>query len=527
MLYCVSMSRSPSSTDYTAFNHAELVARLTLLEDLNQATHHENTQLHSRCALLQEQLDWFKQQLFGRSSEKRKPADISPDQGRLFNEAEAICDNTASEMVTIPAHQRKKRGRKPLSADLPRIDVIHDLPEEEKVCAYDGTPLQRIGEETSEQLDYIPAQVRVIRHVRLKYACPCCEQHIKLADKPLQLLAKSNATPSLLAHIVTAKYVDGLPLHRQEKQFTRLGIPLGRATMANWMIKLGDHIVPLINLLNDQLLDSPVVHCDETPMQVLKGGGSDKHWIWVRAAGPPGKCIVLFHHAASRGGEVPKQLLEGFKGILLTDGYEPYETVATANQLIHAGCWAHARRYFKDAQKTSGNDHGHARRALDFIGQLYRIERTLRERDATPEEKYQARQQQSAPIIAEFKDWLERLAGQVVPKSALGKAVYYSLRQWTKLTRFLDHAEIPLDNNRLENALRPFVIGRKNWLFSDTPKGAEASANLYSLVESAKANGLEPHAYLAHVFAELPKATKVEDFEALLPWQVKNIIASS
>jgi len=424
------MSYIPSGTDYKALNHAELVARLTLLEDLNQTTQAqqtqlqtENVQLREQNALLAEQLDWFKHQLFGRSSEKRKQTDISPDQGRLFNEAEVISDAQApvSETITIPAHQRNKRGRKKLPAGLPRIDVIHDLPEDEKFCAHDGTPLQRIGEETSEQLDYIP--VRVIRHVRLKYACPCCENNIKLAEKPAQLLPKSNATPSLLAHIVTAKYVDGLPLHRQEKQFDRLGISLGRATMANWMIKLGGHVMPVVNLLNDQLLASSLIHCDETPLQVLKGGGSDKHWIWVRAAGPPGQRMVLFHHDASRGGAVPKQLLEGFKGILLTDGYDAYDTVADANQLIHAGCWAHARRYFKDAQQTSGHATGYAHQALDYIGRLYRIERALREREATPKEKQQARQQQSAPIIAEFKDWLERLAGQVVPKSALGKAV--------------------------------------------------------------------------------------------------------
>lgn len=179
---------------------------------------------------------------------------------------------------------------------------------------------------------------------------------------------------------------------------------------------------------------------------------------------------------------------------------------------------------FKDTQHVTRNEHGHARQAVDFIGELYRIEGGLRERAATPEEKRQARQQHSAPIITAFKEWLEKLAGQVVPKSALGKAVHYTLGQWTKLSRFLEHGEIPLDNNRAENAIRPFVIGRRNWLFSDTPAGAGASARLYSLVETAKVNGLEPHTYLTHVFAELPNAARVDDFEALLPWNAKRAI---
>jgi transposase len=522
------MSFSPSGADYAALNHAQLVARLAALDSLQEELKESRealAQLHEQNALLKEQLNWFRQQVFGRSSEKSKAEEISPDQGRLFNEAEALSDATAPETVTIPTHERRKRGRKKLPAELPRVDVIHDLPETEKVCVGDGTPLQRIGEEVSEQLDYIPAKVRVLRHVRYKYACPCCRQNIRLASAPTQILPKSNATPSLLAHIVTAKYVDGLPLHRQERQFERLGVTLGRATMANWMIRLGAQMIPLINLLNERLLESALVHCDETPLQVLRGGGSDKHFIWVRASGPPGQRIVLYDHAASRAGSVAKELLNGFKGILLTDGYEPYDTVAEAGSLLHAGCWAHARRYFKDAQKVSGNEHGHAHQALAFIGQLYRIERGLRDHQATPEEKHEARQQHSAPVIAAFRDWLETLAGQVLPKSALGKAVHYTLGQWTKLACFLDHGEIPLDNNRVENAIRPFVIGRRNWLFSDTPRGADASARLYSLVETAKVNGIEPHAYLTHVFAELPKATTVDDFEALLPWNVKRVIA--
>ena len=485
--------------------------------------------------LLQEENRWLKAQLFGRSSEKSAVTDVSPDQRWLFNEAEALAQaaEAATQSVTIPAHERKKRGRKKLSAELPRIEVVHDLPEHEKVCAADGTALVRIGEEIAEQLDFKPAQVRVIRNIRPKYACPCCRQGVHIAPVPLQLLPKSLATPALLAHISTAKFVDGLPLYRQEAQFHRLGVPLGRATMAGWMIKLGGtHVVPIINLLNEQLLEEPLIHCDETRLQVLK---SDKaptadHWMWVRAAGPPGRRILLFDYDPSRGGAVPLRLLQGFSGILLTDGYEAYANSAAQLKLVHAGCLAHARRRFEDARKASVNSaDSHARVALDFIRELYLIERALWDKDkpCTPADRLRVRAERSAPVVERFHAWLEALAPQVLPRSLLGQAVHYTLGQWPKLTVFLKHGEVPLDNNRCENAIRPFVIGRKGWLFSDTIPGALASANLYSLVETAKANGIEPHAYLAHLFAQLPYAKTVEDFGALLPWNVKAALPAS
>lgn len=482
-----------------------------------------NALLEQQVALLQEQLAWMKRRMFGRSSEKSAAEDISPDQGWLFNEAEVLWTISAPETLTIAAHERRRGRRKRLAADLPRVEIIHDLAESEKVCARDGSALERIGEETSEQLDYQPAKVRVIRHVRPKYACPCCRQGVKLAPVPVQLLPKSLASPALLAHIVTAKYVDGLPLHRQEAQWERLGVTLGRATMAGWMIKLGGtHIVPLINLLNEQLLACPLIHCDETRLQVLKSdkAPSADHWIWVRAGGAPSRRIVLFDYDPSRGGTVPMRLFEGFKGILLTDGYEAYNAVASAYQLVHAGCWAHARRYFDDARKAHPDaaSISRSRIAIDVIGKLYRVEREAKE--SSPAQRLAMRRQYSTKLLAELKAWLEASAKAVLPQSALGKAVHYTLSQWPKLTRFLDDPQMPLDNNRCENAIRPFVVGRKAWLFADTQAGATASANLYSLIETAKANGVEPHAYLARLFSELPCAKNVEQFEALLPWNM-------
>lgn len=491
----------------------------------------EIARLTTRLALLEEENRWLKAQLFGRSFEKRS-ADVSPDQARLlFNEAEAIApraDAGANESITIAPRARKKRGRKKLPTSLPRIEVIHDLSADQRICARDGVALVRIGEEVAESLDYQPAVLRIVRHVRPKYACPCCAQGVRVAPAPARLLAKSVATPGLLAHITTAKYVDGLPLHRQEAQFERLGVSLPRATMARWLIELGQtHLVPILNLLNDHLLDAPLMHMDETRVQVLR---SDKaptadHWMWVRAAGPPGRRIVRFDYDPSRAGTVPARLLAGFSGVLLTDGYEAYDAVAKTHALVHAGCWAHARRRFEDARQVNTDTPGRAAIGLDLMGQLCAIERTIK--DATPEERLTVRAQRSAPIVTRLQAWLNDIAPHVLAQSALGRAVHYTLGQWEKLNCFLAHGEIPLDNNRCENAIRPFVIGRKNWLFSDTPAGAKASANLYSLIETAKANGIEPHAYLTHLYTELPSATTLEAIEALLPWNAKPRLQTS
>ena len=503
------------------------MARHAALEARGQAR-------EERIQLLEEENRWLKAQLFGRSSEQTPSEDRNPDQAWLFNEAEALAQaaESAPQTVKIPAHERVKRGRKPLSAALPRVEVLHDLPETEKVCPLDGTALERIGEESSEQLDFKPAQLRVIRNIRPKYACPCCRNGVKIAPVPLALFPKSLATPSLLAHITTAKFVDGLPLYRQEAQFARLGVTLGRATMAGWMIRLGaTHVVPLINLLKEQMLEDPLIHCDETRLQVLN---SDKaptadHWMWVRASGPPGRRSVLFDYDASRGGAVPMRLLDGYRGIVLTDGYAAYDSAAAALKLVHAGCLAHARRKFDEARKAQPTETGQAKAALEMIRELYRVERPLWDRDhpVTPQHRVEIRQRLSAPIVARFHAWLEALAPKVLPESRLGKAVYYTLGQWPKLTTFLTHGEAPLDNNRCENAIRPFVIGRKGWLFSDTVKGAVASANLYSLIETCKANGVEPHAYLSLLFERLPYLKTVEDYEAMLPWNAKTALPSA
>lgn len=499
--------------------------------------HPEPARLAARIALLEEENRWLKQQLFGRSSERRTADDISPDQQRLiFNEAEAIAPavSTVEPVITIPAHDRKQRGRKALPTQLPRVEIIHDLPDSEKVCtgvACASAALTVIGQECSEQLDYVPAKLRVLKHIRLKYACPCCAQGVKTARAAAQLLPKSNASPSLLAAIVTAKYVDGTPLYRQEAQFKRLGIELPRATQANWIIKLGAAVQPLINLMSEQLRTQPLIHLDETTLQVLKHDKHSDHYLWVSCAGPPHQKIVLFDYDPSRGASVPRRLLQDYQGLLLTDGYEAYDAALTGTSITHAACWAHVRRKFDEAHKAAVAKDSYANVALDCIGQLYQVERQIKQRREQHQQRGESfsaeqilalRAQHSMPIIAQLQTWLHAQADQVLPQSALGKAIAYTLKQWPKLIVFLRHALVPLDNNRCENAIRPFVIGRKNWLFCDTKAGAHASAHLYSLIETAKANGLEPHAYLTRLFTDLPKATCLADFEALLPFKIKH-----
>jgi hypothetical protein len=328
------------------------------------------------------------------------------------------------------------------------------------------------------------------------------------------------ASPGLLAHIAVSKYQDALPLYRQETILRRIGVELPRATLAHWMIRSGTLIQPLINLMQDRLLDYDIIQMDETPVQVLVEAGKraqSKSYIWVQRGGPPDQPIVLYDYDPGRGAGVPKRLLEGFKGYLQTDGYDGYNAVVAANGLIHVGCMAHARRRFSDAVKAQGRNHkqGKAHQGLSLIRKLYRVEGQARK--LTPDERYAHRQQQARPVLEEMRTWLDQSLPQIPPSSATGKALNYLHNEWGQLIRYLDDGRLEIDNNGAENAIRPFVLGRKNWLFSASVKGVKASANLYSLIETAKANGLEPYAYLRRVFAELPQAETVEAIEALLP----------
>ena len=482
-----------------------------------------------RLALLEEWNRLLRSQRFGAKSEK-----IPSEQGRLFNEAELEAndddDSEPTEVdVEVPAHTRRRRGRRPLPDFLPVEEHLHDLSEAEKVCGHDPEHrLVEIGHESSDQLKFIPASAVIIRHLRPKYACPTCKNGVRIAPMPKLPIPKSIATPSLLAHVATSKYVDGLPLYRQEKIFARLGVDLSRGTLASWMVKMGGLVEPLVERIVQQIRSGSFTQADETPFQVLKEPGKSpqsQSYLWVLRGGVREHPLVYYEYDPSRSAEVPKRLLRGFQGFLQTDGYEGYTAIGAEPGIVHVGCWAHTRRKFDEALRGQGKSkkkasnrtakESRARQALSQIQALYRIERELKE--ASPEERYAARQARSKPLIEKLRLWLDASIDSVPPQSLTGKALHYMDGQWPKLVRVLDDGRIPLDTNLVENAIRPFVIGRKNWLFADTVAGARASANLYGLIETAKANGIEPGRYLAHLFEVLPTVTSAEQLDALLP----------
>ena len=497
----------------------EALKRLVLTQ-LARESHYE-----AELSRLREALNLALIKRFGRSSEKLPP----PEQLGLFNEAEALVETAEAEQapetpIEVPAHTRQRGKRAPLPEYLPRERIEHDLPEAEKTCSC-GCTLTRIGEETSEQLDVIPARVRVLQHVRLKYACKACEETIKTAPLPPQPIPKSNASPGLLAHIVTAKYQDALPLARQEQILQRAGVDIPRATTARWMIQLGEAIIPLIERLRIELLAYDIVQMDETRIQVLKEDGrepSSQSFMWVQRGGPPGRAVILFHYDPSRGQQPATDLLEGYRGYLQCDGFDVYGAIAAKSPEIRLiGCFAHARRKFHDAHKGQGKNRkpGKAKQALDLIARLYGVERALKDLD--PDARHVQRQIKARPILDEIHAWLAQALPEVPPSTLTGKALTYLANQWPKLIGYLDDGRLAIDNNACERAIRPFVIGRRNWLFADTPAGASASANLYSLIETAKANGHEPYRYLRHLFTALPAASCDEDIGSLLPTRLR------
>lgn len=519
------------NTTSPAQDVSQLQRQIQVLQDENAQLHRlmekKEAQWEATKQSLYEQFRLALERQFGPSTEKY---DIQ--QGDLLiNEAELAVDeeNSAADeeeaTQNAPAKKRSRGGRVALPPELPRIEVVHELADSERCCAEDGTELEVIGEEVSEELHVVPARVEVIRHIRRKYACPTCEENVKTAPAPAKLLPKSNASTTLLAYVATAKYQDALPLYRQSQIFARHGANIPRNTLARWMVQAGQRLLPLIETLREQLLKASLIHMDETTLQVNQEEGrkaSATSYMWVQRGGPPGQQIVLFDYDSSRAGRVPLRLLGDYSGCLVTDGYEGYAEVVRRNGITHAGCWVHARRKFVEAQKVQPKGKtGKADWAFNQIRKLYAVE--TQAKGLTPEARLALRDQKSRPLITQLRTWLDKSQTQVLPKSTLGKALHYLDGQWPRLTRFLDDGRIPLDNNPAENAIRPFVIGRKNWLFSHTPSGAQASAAIYSLIETAKANGLSPYEYLLYVFETLPILDD-DDLSTLLPWHWKDTL---
>jgi len=493
-----------------------LVTKIVRLEKENQV-------LRNELLYKDEVIKFFRRQIFVSKSEKTEPTQIAEQMG-LFNEAESeVTQNPSTEqqkLIHIEAHDRQKPVRKPLSKELPRKEVVIELPESERCCEHDGQRLVEIGQEVTEQIDVVPASVLVIKIIRKKYACPKCDGTIKVAALPAQPIPKSNASPGLLAYVATSKYMDHLPLYRQEQMLARYGLELSRQTLADWMIRCGELVSPVVNILREELISETYLQGDETRVQVLKEDGRKpqaQSYMWVVARNGP-KPLVFFSYEKSRSGKVPLEIFSGFKGNLQVDGYGGYNVLVSREGIIRLGCMAHIRRKFFSAAKV-GNFGNVGKRALDYIQALYKIEAQCKA--MSTDNRYQYRQQMAQPILDKLYSWIQEQMRRVPPQSVAGRALAYAYREWGNVIHYLDDGRFHIDNNFIENLIRPFALGRKNWMFADTEKGAEASANLYSLVISAKLNGLDPYKYLKAVFSRLPAVTTAEEITALLPDRIQ------
>ncbi len=474
--------------------------------------------------ILEELLRHKKIQQFAASSEKL------PSQIALFDEVELeveidglrdqLPEDLEEEDTPRPSRKRRQRG---FSDKLLRERIELTLSEEEKAGAR-----KTFFTKVKEELEYIPAQLKVLEYWQEKAVFEQDgEERVVAAVRPTHPLGKCTATPSLLAYLITSKYADGLPLYRQEQMLKRLGHEVSRTSMAHWIIRLGGVFKPLINLMREVQNRSDYLQADETRIQVLKEDGktaqSDK-WMWVTRGGPPGHSSVLFDYDPSRSGSVPVRLLDDFQGILQADGYSGYGKVCRDNNLTRIGCWDHARRKYVDASKAAPakgkkGQPSKADVALSHIRKLYAIEKAAR--DLSDAERYRVRQEKSLPLLKTFKTWLETNVSKVLKGSLTRKAMDYTLSQWDTLVGYCERGDLHISNALAENAIRPFALGRRAWLFADTSQGANASATCYSLVETAKANQLEPSAYIHHLLTHIAKADTVEKMETLLPWNAE------
>jgi transposase len=502
---------------------AEVVQLRDVVEEKEQAL----TEKSQRIEQLLDYILLLRKRQFGASADR-----TNKDQVSLFDEAEleqllAELDLPADPDEDKSAHknkttdeqdEKKKPVRRPLPANLDRIEKEIDLSNEEKAAMGDDWIF--IGYDTSEQLAVIPRQHYVIAFKRAKYApindtVTGAEQGIKIAPRPDQILPKSIAHSSVIADVVVRKFVDGLPLYRQEVIYHRDNIDLSRQTMSGWMIQLHERLTPLMTVMKRLLYQGRVIHIDETRLQVLNEPNRENtqlSYMWVYGGGPPDQPVIWYQYADSRSGDVPDMYL-------VTDGYDGYNALSESSGILgHGACWAHVRRRFVEATHGRKNT-APAHQMVALISKLYQVERAARNKSA--QERKTIRRKKAAPILDKIKTWLDEKVTMVLPKSPLGTAITYTLNLWPRLTTYLEDGCIEIDNNKVENAIRPFVIGRKNFLFSGSPRGAHASASLYTLVETAKANKLEPWAYLNYLFEKLPLAKSEQALLELLPQNLK------
>lgn len=451
---------------------------------------------------------------YGQRSEK-----LSADQLALFDAlfAEEPQDKEPeTESVTVPTHQRHRPKRQALPEHLPRERVEHDLPEKDKVCDC-GCQMHRIGEEITEKLEVIPAQFKVIQHVRFKYGCRRCECGVKIPALPPMLIPKSIVTPSLLAMIIADKFESHLPLHRQAQRFDTLGMSLPRNTMASWVIEVAQLCEPLIALMKQDLLKTQLLHADESHLRVLSED-KQKSYLWYYYGRVAHQHICCIDFQIDRCSVHPTTFLQDYSGYMMTDAYSGYNKLFKKDTITATYCWAHARRKFEAVPlpKKGSKKVTLTMEILNLIKKLYSIEREIKDQPLNVID--QQRQLRSKPLLDEIKRWLERYQPTVPPKTSLGKAISYLHGRWPQFVRYIDEPFLSIDNNALERQIRPLAVGRHNWLFSASEADAHATAVFYSLVATCKLNGDKAQHYLKHLFKNIRTAHTESELRALLPY---------
>jgi transposase len=488
---------------------------------------HEYLRAWSEIQRLKEKLGLANRRMFGASSEAAPTAQFA----LVFDEAELEASPEAPEpeLETITyTRARAPRQRTLDLGTLPVEEIEYTLPEGDRACPQCSGEMHSIGHDVRQELKRIPASITLVKHCREKFACRHCQQNerstpIRIAPAPVPAFPGSLASPSIVASIMDRKFVEGMPLYRQQQSLARLGVDISRQTMANWMIAGSRWLQIVYDAMRERLVERDVLHADETTVQVLREAeraAQTQSYMWLYRTGRDGPHIVLFDYQTTRSGEHPRRFLERFTGYLHADGYSGYHDLPGATL---CGCWEHVRRKFVDAVNVQPKDARKAgqsasHKGLEFCNRLFGIERGLH--DVTPDGRRAGRQLHSRKALDQMREWLDQTARQASPKSLLGSALTYCVNQWPKLCRFLEDGRLEIDNNRAERSIKPFVIGRKNWLFANTPKGATASAVTYSIVETAKENGLNPAAYLQHLFEQLPNIDihDPRQLDQLLPW---------
>lgn len=488
------------------------------------------SELEKENKLLLETVHHLTRKLYGRSSEKTSV--LSLGQMSLFDEAETEANPDAVEpdLKQVEGYLRKKfKGqRMELLKDLPHEKKLCTLVEQDRFCETCHTPLLSVGEEfVRTEIEFIPAKIRVIDLYRETFECRSCRKngqpYMEKSPMPYPVIQHSMASPSSVAWVMHQKFVNALPLYRQEKEWKTLGVDLSRATMANWIMAASrDWLTPIFHLMHQKLLQEKYIHADETPVQVMNEAGrkniSDSY-MWVYSTGKHAKHpIRLFEYQPGRNGKYPQEFLAGFKGYLHSDAYVGYNKVDNITRCL---CWSHLRRNFVDAlpKNIRGPDDTLPGQGIFYCNKLFEIEKTLE--DLSGEERKAERLKQEMPLLDAFWAWVDSARDKVLPKSKLAEALQYALNHKQEFLNYLEDGNCAISNNLAENCIRPFTIGRKNWLFSGSPKGAAASAAVYSMVESAKANGLNPYKYLYYIFSELPGVQfgqHPEFLEDCLPW---------